>query len=261
MQNKHRIYIDEVGNPDLRSSENPNHRFLSLTGVIFDLNYISNTVHKEIELFKTNYFGSHPDDPVIFHRKEIINKKYPFQILKNPKVEAAFNKEFLSFLQRWEYVVISVLIDKQEHQQRYSAWRYDPYHYCMEIIIERYYRFLKDGNAVGDVLVESRGGKEDSRLKKAYNRIFKEGTSYIKAEELNLVFTSKQLKVKQKSMNISGLQIADLLAFPARQYMLKYYQKIEVKRPTFNDEIIEILKTKLYRRGNKTEGYGIKLLP
>jgi hypothetical protein len=31
---KHRIYIDEVGNPDLESSDDPNHRFLSLTGVI-----------------------------------------------------------------------------------------------------------------------------------------------------------------------------------------------------------------------------------
>jgi hypothetical protein len=28
---KYRIYIDEVGNPDLDSSENPNHQFLSLT--------------------------------------------------------------------------------------------------------------------------------------------------------------------------------------------------------------------------------------
>ncbi len=31
---KYRIYIDEVGNPDLGSSDDPNHRFLSLTGVI-----------------------------------------------------------------------------------------------------------------------------------------------------------------------------------------------------------------------------------
>ena len=34
---KYRIYIDEVGNPDLESSENPNHQFLSLTGVIIEL--------------------------------------------------------------------------------------------------------------------------------------------------------------------------------------------------------------------------------
>ena len=32
--NKYRMYIDEVGNPNLGSSDNPNHRFLSLTGVL-----------------------------------------------------------------------------------------------------------------------------------------------------------------------------------------------------------------------------------
>jgi hypothetical protein len=30
---KYRLYIDEVGNPDLGASADPNHRFLSLTGV------------------------------------------------------------------------------------------------------------------------------------------------------------------------------------------------------------------------------------
>jgi len=33
---KYTMYIDEVGNSDLASSENPLHRFLSLTGVIVD---------------------------------------------------------------------------------------------------------------------------------------------------------------------------------------------------------------------------------
>lgn len=36
----------------------------------------------------------------------------------------------------------------------------------MEILIERF--FLESVNAVGDVMVESRGGKEDARLKKTY---------------------------------------------------------------------------------------------
>jgi len=36
---KYRIYIDEVGNPDLESCDDPNHRFLSLTGVIVALDY------------------------------------------------------------------------------------------------------------------------------------------------------------------------------------------------------------------------------
>ncbi|HUT24239.1 MAG TPA: hypothetical protein VM492_07865 [Sumerlaeia bacterium] len=41
---KHRIYIDEVGNSDLESSDDPNHRFLSLTGVVLGLDYVGSTV-------------------------------------------------------------------------------------------------------------------------------------------------------------------------------------------------------------------------
>ena len=68
---KFRIYIDEVGNPDLKSSDLFENRFLSLTGVIFDLEYVNKVLHPQIEELKVRYFDSHPDDPIIFHRKEL----------------------------------------------------------------------------------------------------------------------------------------------------------------------------------------------
>ena len=73
-----RIYIDEVGNNDLKSSIDVNHRYLSLTGVIFDTDYAGKFLTPKIEELKSKHFGSHPDEPVILHRKEIIN--YKFQI-------------------------------------------------------------------------------------------------------------------------------------------------------------------------------------
>ena len=45
---KFRIYIDEVGNPDLESSDDPNHRFLSLTGIILELEYVERVVHPQM---------------------------------------------------------------------------------------------------------------------------------------------------------------------------------------------------------------------
>ena len=38
---KFRLYVDEVGNSDLKSFDNPDHRYLSLTGVVFELDYVS----------------------------------------------------------------------------------------------------------------------------------------------------------------------------------------------------------------------------
>lgn len=141
---KYRLYIDEVGNPDLDSSDNPNHRFLSLTGVIFELNYIKKVVFPELESLKQKFFDSHPDDPVILHRKEIIGAKHPFESLRDDKIRKKFDEELLSLFDKLEYNVITVCLDKKTHKETYTTWRYDPYHYCLAIILERYLFFLKE---------------------------------------------------------------------------------------------------------------------
>lgn len=259
--NKYRIYIDEVGNNDLNSSSDLNHRYLSLTGVIFDLKYVVDFLNPEVEDLKRRYFGSHPDEPIILHRKELINKKHPFESLKDNVTEKKFNEDILDLFTKWQYKVITVVIDKFEHSVKYQTWKYDPYHYCMEILIERFYYYLKSVNAIGDVMVESRGGKEDIRLKKSFRRIMENGTHYNKADDLKNRITSIELKVKPKSANISGLQIADLIAYPSRKHVLTHYGRLDDNRITFNEKVIEIIKEKYDRKGLKLDGYGIKLLP
>lgn len=118
MTGKYRLYVDEVGNSDLTSSQNPNHRFLSLTGVIFEIDYVRTTVFPVIEDLKTRYFDSHPDSPLIFHRKELVNRRHPFSSLRDPAIEESFNSELLTLLNLLDYTVITVVIDKQEHEQR-----------------------------------------------------------------------------------------------------------------------------------------------
>jgi len=259
---KYRIYIDEVGNNDLKSSDDPNHRYLSLTGLIFDLNYVKNVVHPKLEALKQKYFPHHPDEPIILHRKELVNKKYPFKSLKDKTIEENFNSDLLKLLDELDYSIVSVLIDKKEHNYKYKTWKYDPYHYCLEILLERFFFFLEMQDSVGDVMVESRGGKEDIRLKKSYSMIFQKGTNFIEAKDLQKRLTSKELKVKNKTLNIACLQLADLIAHPSRRFMFKIYNIDEDKKLTFGDRIIEVIKGKYYRdKAGKIEGYGIKLLP
>ncbi len=115
---KYRMYVDEVGNSDLGASQDPNHRYLSLTGVILELGYVEEVVFPAIEQLKRVYFSSHPDDPVILHRKELVNKKPPFECLLIPDTEQAFNRDLLALLQRLDYVVVTAVIDKLEHQHQ-----------------------------------------------------------------------------------------------------------------------------------------------
>jgi hypothetical protein len=88
--NKYRIYIDETGNSDLKSSNNNNHRFLSLTGVIIRLDYVDNFLHDDTENLKKRFFNYHTDDPIIFHRKDMVNCRNDFAELKDNRIKVQF---------------------------------------------------------------------------------------------------------------------------------------------------------------------------
>jgi hypothetical protein len=255
---KYRIYIDEVGNPDLESSDNPNHRFLSLTGIILELGHVESIVHPQMETLKAKFFRSHPDEPVIFHRKEMVNAKPPFECLKDPEVLKNFDRELLNLIEAWEYIVITVCLDKKKHKETYTAWRYDPYHYCLAVLLERFVFFLNRMNSQGDVMAESRGGKEDMRLKSSFARLWKDGTDYVSPDQFQKALTSRQLKVKPKANNISGLQLADLVAHPSRNEILKEQGILEKEFSLFVQELIKILQKKY----DKHEGrlFGKKFL-
>jgi hypothetical protein len=256
----YRIYIDEVGNPDLGSSDNPNHRFLSLTGVILDLDYVKEFVHPQMETLKAEYFRHHPDDPVIFHRKEMVNAKPPFENLRNLQVREKFDQNLLNLMTSWDYHVISFCIDKKSHRDTYTVWRYEPYHYCLAVLLERFMFFLKQRNSRGDAMAESRGGKEDRRLKNAYSRLWQHGTDFIRPEGFHEVLTIKQLKVKGKANNIAGLQLADLIAHPSRNEILSEQGLLPRDLGPFAHAVIEILQGKYYQRFGRITGHWKKFL-
>jgi hypothetical protein len=255
---KFRIYVDEVGNPDLESTDDPNHRFLSLTGIVLELGYIENIVHPEMEAIKSRFFHHHPDEPVIFHRKEMLQSRGSFSALKDQNIRQEFDTELLDLLRRWDYAVISVCMDKKKHKEQYTTWRYDPYHYCLAVLLERFIFFLQQQNSKGDVLAESRGGKEDIRLKKAFRRLWESGTDYVNPETFQTCLTSRELKVKPKANNIAGLQIADIVAHPSRNEILRENGFSEVIIAPFAQEIIAVLQSKYYRREGNV--YGKKFL-
>ncbi|MCD6326806.1 DUF3800 domain-containing protein [bacterium] len=259
----YRIYIDEVGNADLESSEDPNHRFLSLTGVVVNLEYVRDVLHPEMEALKQEFFSPHPDNPpLILHRKEIMNANYPFNALKDGTLRKRFDSDFLAHLRSWQYVVITVCIDKKRHKKMYAVWTYDPYHYCLQVLLERYVFFLENLNSRGDAMAEARGGKADRRLKGSFNRLWEKGTDYVSQERFQAVLTSRELKVKPKKDNISGLQLADLIAHPSCNEILSDFGLLPRKIAPFARSVINILQGKYYRGPREVVyGWGKKLLP
>jgi hypothetical protein len=260
---KYRMYIDEIGNSDLGASLDPNHRYLSLTGVIVSLAYVGTDLNPRIEDLKRRYFGSHPDDPVILHRKDMVNQRGPFVGLQEPAVRDAFDAELMALIRDLDYVVITAVIDKLAHLRQYHAWVYDPYHYCLTILMERYARWLAEHNVRGDVMAESRGKREDMRLKAEFSRIYLDGTASIPHAYFVRWLTSSQLKVKPKSANVSGLQLADLIAHPSFICTKARHdgQNLPVN---FGGQAAQILEATKYRRrvwDGRIVGYGTKWLP
>jgi hypothetical protein len=95
---KYRLYIDEVGDPGLGASKDPRHRYLSITGIVIEIGYVDKVVFPEIEGLKKKYFYHHADEPIILHRKEIVNQRYPFHPLREEKIRKAFNRDLLQLL-------------------------------------------------------------------------------------------------------------------------------------------------------------------
>ena len=257
----YRLYIDETGNADLQSSHDPNHRYLSLTGIIMHLDHVRDVAVPRLESLKHEVFGTDPDNPLILHRKDLINKNYPFNALRDTNKEAQFNAGLLDLLNNLTCRVITVVIDKHAHHTQYGTWHYDPYHYCLEILLERYALIMQAAGSSGDVIAEARGGKPDRRLENCYAYLYKNGGSFIGSETFQARLSSKSLKMKRKEANIAGLQIADLLAHPSARYVRSEYSSADP--PTgFPKEIVDILIHRKYHRWNgRIHGRGIKWLP
>lgn len=87
----YRMYVDEVGNHDMTHADDPNQRFLSLTGVLLESEYTLRMLQPEMDQLKRDFFQRDPDEPAIFHRKELVNKRPPFHPLRDPEIEQEFN--------------------------------------------------------------------------------------------------------------------------------------------------------------------------
>jgi hypothetical protein len=255
---RYRLYMDESGDHTYYKLKDPAKRYLGLTGIFIESEYYRTNFQPEMEKLKQKHFPHSPDEPVILHREDIINRRGPFWRLRDSEVERAFNEDFLQFVKEQDYCIITVVIDKKTHIERYGEFAYNPYHYCLIALLERYCGFLNFSNAQGDVMAESRGRVEDNQLKEAYRVIHKVGTQWRGAEYFQKALTSSEIKVKPKWANIAGLQLSDLLAHPSKQEILIEEQRIDDPGDNFGKQICQYIATKYNRQvyEGRVGGYG-----
>ena len=255
---RYRIYIDESGDHTYKKVDVLPSRYLGITGILVEAEEYRNNFHPDVEKLKQKHFPHNPDTPVILHRNDILNKRGPFWRLRDEDSSDKFNIDLLYFFEKSAYKIITIVIDKKGHQETYGIAAFHPYHFCITAILERYCGFLHYFNAIGDVMVESRGTKEDIELQSGYTQNFLNGTFYRNKKFFQDVLTSNKPKFVKKKDNISGIQIADLLAFPCKQELLKSKGVVPKEEGVFGEKICAVIQTKYNRRYDTgyTSGYG-----
>jgi len=245
----------------MKSAHDPNERYLGLTGLIMEHEYAAGAFTQSLDRIKSEVFGT---TEVVLHRREILNKgPAPFDQLVHEPKRSRFDGLLLQLIEDAEYTAITVVIDKKEHAERYAVWQFQPYHYCLTNLMERYVRWLDEHVGVGDVLVESRGKSDNMKLERAYAHIYQRGTENVSATLFQRLLSSKEIKLKPKTANIAGLQLADLVANPAWRDLI-CRSAGEPMKADFSRRVVEILYAKKYRRrpfDGKISGWGTKMLP
>lgn len=259
---RYRLYLDESGDHVFKHLEDPGHRYLCLLGCAFQ-GSAYRRFHTELEGFKRSHIPHSPDEPVILHREDIINRRKAFWRLRESSFRRSFDQELLDVIAAAEFRVIAVVIDKKAHQERYPAPAH-PYHLGLGFMLQRYCGLLNYLNRRGDVLAESRGGKEDRMLETSYVWVYERGVWGINpAAFFQRALTSRELKIKRKSANIAGLQLADLLGHPIRQTILREKGRISQGPTAFASQLLEAVEPKFNKHlyDGRLWGYGKVFFP
>ena len=261
-EERYRLYIDESGDHVFGHFDQESHRYLCLLGCWFRAdNY--RRFHQALEALKQKHIPHNPDDPVILHREDIVNRRGPFWRLRTEEVASAFDSDLLALIEDAQFKLVAVVIDKAALQQQYPAPAH-PYHLGIGFMLQRYCGYLNHINRQGDVMAESRGGKENRLLMASYEWCYERGVwRYTPAESIQRALTTRKLKIKQKSANIGGLQLADLLGHPVKRAILIEMGESVRSLAPFASRLMQILDSKFNRHLYKGEvwGYGKVFFP
>jgi hypothetical protein len=209
-----RLYVDEVGNDDMLHADEERHRYLSLSGVAMDQDYARDQATPALNTLKA-ILKHDPDQQVILHRKDIMNKRGVFKCLGDQSICDAFDAGMVKFFTEMSYALITVVIDKQRMLRQEHWQEKHPYHYLMKILVEKYAQWLERKKGTGDIMPEMRRGRKDGELQRAFASVRIWGADYVNAKRITTAIPSKTLKFRAKEDNVTGLQICDLIAHPS----------------------------------------------
>ena len=245
------MYVDESGDDVMAPSKwsSPDARYLGLTGVVIASETYRTWTHPEFEALKQEFFPYDPDEPLVLVRNQIVNGREKFSVLRDPEVAAHWEDRILQFFDKHISQIITVVLDKEEYLKAAPVPTQRAYSYGMDALADRYSEWLHLVGGTGDVMTESRGRREDRELKRDFREFMTEGDGLPDVRESRRPISSSQIKLSLKTDNITGLQLADLLAYPSKRgILLDSGLNSESSPSPATLRLIEAIRTKSHNR-------------
>lgn len=243
------VYVDESGDHSLERID-PDYPVFVLALCVFHKRHYAEKIIPAVEKLKFNYFGH---DSVVLHEHEIRKQKGDFAFLSHKPTREEFIGRLSSIMDASNFILMSCVVDKARLNRHEGAGS-NPYHIALGICLEVLREFLAEktqDHLQTHVLVECRGKKEDAELELEFRRICDGENPGNRQLPFNVIFADKKT-------NLTGLQLADLVARPVG---LNYI------RPEQANQAFELLKNKFFCAGGRDragQGYqnvGLKIYP
>ena len=243
------VYVDESGDHSLESI-NPDFPVFVLALCVFHKRHYAEKIIPAVEKLKFNYFGH---DSVVLHEHEIRKQKGEFAFLSHLPTRTEFMGKLSSIVEASNFILIACVVDKTR-LKRHGGTDSNPYHIALGICLEALREFLAEkgqDQVQTHMIVECRGKKEDAELELEFRRIIDGDNPGNRKLPFNIVFADKKT-------NLTGLQLADLVARPVG---LNYI------RPQQANQAFDLLRRKFFCVGGREavgsgyENVGLRVYP
>lgn len=187
---------------------------------------------------------------IVLHTADIARNRNGFERLKDRGFRDAFHAEMNALMARLDYQVVACVVHKDIHLNRYGLAAVDPYMLSLDILVERFCLDVGPVAGGGVIVAEKRGSTLDRGIELAWLNLKIQGTRFMQATDIERRI--RGLHLRDKTENIAGLQLADLVVSPIGRHVLGKVDKHDWA----------IVESKLRRSANgRTDGFGLIVLP
>jgi hypothetical protein len=155
-------------------------------------------------------------------------------------------KKLLSNL---DYEVVACLIHKDRHVAMHGSEAPDPYELGLQMVVERFCFEIGDVENGGIIYAEKRRHDLDLHLDVAWEALRASGTHHLNMGQIDKRIVG--LSLKAKSVNIAGLQLADLVVSAIGRHAMGRDGR----------DFYSVVHNKMCSEDGNVEGYGFVTLP